>query len=183
MRTINGINISQLDRFKKWVEQHPEQAILNFCVSSSWDDKNKTGIEASSYSIGDVKIQKTFGPESEIVNEFFDSNDGLNPQELLIAGVNACMMVAYVVHAAARGITLERVEVETIGRIDLRGLLGVGEASQTGFKSLNYVVRIRGNANHTELKSLHREVKRTAPNYASMLQNVQMTGELVVDEG
>ncbi len=179
---INGISVVKLEQYKQLISQFPEKAIVDFSVCSSWHSKQQTGVSSTSCTIGDVTIKKTLDQETGIVDEFFGSTDGPNPQELLIAAINASMMVAYVVHAAARGITLDRVEVETRGQLDMRGLLGVDPDTQPGFKSLRYVVKIRGNANCTECESLHQEVKRTAPNYTSMLHNVQMSGELIIDE-
>lgn len=179
---INGISVSRLERYKQMIAEFPERALVDFSVGSSWHNQTKMGVDSTSCTIGDVAIKKSFNQEAGVVDEFFGSNDGPNPQELLIAAINASMMVAYVMHAAARGITLYKVEVETHGQIDLRGLLGVDPDTQPGFKSLSYVVKIRGNANRTEWESLHQEVKRTAPNYTSMLHNVHMSGELVIDE-
>jgi hypothetical protein len=46
-----------------------------------------------------------------------------NPQENLIAALNACLTVGYVAQCAVRGITLESLAIETNGEMDLRGYL------------------------------------------------------------
>jgi hypothetical protein len=52
------------------------------------------------------------------------TNRFANPQEHLVA-LNACTTVGYVAQCAVRGITLESLEIQTDGEIDLRGFLGI----------------------------------------------------------
>lgn len=40
-----------------------------------------------------------------------------NPQELLMAAFNACLSVGYVANAAAMGMTVHSLEVETTGEL------------------------------------------------------------------
>ena len=54
------------------------------------------------------------------------------------------MTVGYVAQCAVRGITLEKLEIETDGEIDLRGFLGIDPAVPPGYENLRYVVRIKG---------------------------------------
>ncbi|NIQ00748.1 MAG: OsmC family peroxiredoxin, partial [Nitrospinaceae bacterium] len=66
-------------------------------------------------------------------------------QEVLFAALNACMMVGYAVGAAAKGITLEKLELDTDGELDLRGFLGLDPDIPPGYESIRYTVRIKGN--------------------------------------
>jgi hypothetical protein len=54
------------------------------------------------------------------------------------------MMVGYVAQCAVHGITLESLEIETDGEIDLRGFLGIDPTIRPGYENLSYVVRIKG---------------------------------------
>ena len=69
-----------------------------------------------------------------------------NPQEHLLAALNACMTVGYVAQCAIRGIELESLEIETTGDIDLRGFLGLDDTIAPGYETMSYTVRIRGDA-------------------------------------
>jgi hypothetical protein len=55
------------------------------------------------------------------------------------------MMVGYVALCALQGITLERLEIQTEGDIDLRGFFGLDSSIPAGYKSLSYTARIKGN--------------------------------------
>ena len=65
--------------------------------------------------------------------ELGGSNRHANPQEHLLAALNACMMVGYVAQCSLRGITLEKLEIESEGDIDLRGFLGLDPAVSPGY--------------------------------------------------
>jgi hypothetical protein len=48
------------------------------------------------------------------------------------------MMVGYVAQCAVREITLEKLEIETGGEIDLSGFLGIDPAVPPGYEKLNH---------------------------------------------
>ena len=101
------------------------------------------------------------------------SNQFANPQEHLIAALNACMMVGYVAQCAVRGITLESLEIETEGEIDLRGFLGIDPAVPPGYENLSYTVRIKGSGTKEEFAEIHR---RGDGDLAQLLQLVAARG-------
>ena len=72
-------------------------------------------------------------------------NSAPNPQELLMAAFNACIMVGYVATASAMGINLDSVDIETEGELNLRGFLGIDNKVKPGYDSIQYVVKIKGN--------------------------------------
>jgi uncharacterized OsmC-like protein len=104
-----------------------------------------------------------------------------NPQEHLLAALNACMMVGYVAQCAVHGITLEKLEIETDGAIDLRGFLGIDAAVPPGYKSLSYVVRIKGNDTREQFAEIHKAVMATSPNFHNVSRPVDLKPTLVVE--
>ncbi len=73
-----------------------------------------------------------------------------------MAALNACVMVGYVAGAAVNGITLDRLEVETQGRLDLRGFLGLDEKVKPGYDAIHYTVRIKGNGTSKQYREIQR---------------------------
>src|SRR5205814_10389986 len=89
------------------------------------------------------------------------SNSFANPQDHLIAALNACITVGYVAQCAVRGITLESLAIETDGEIDLRGFLGIDPTVPQGYEHLSYPVRIGGNGTKEQLAEVHKAVTTT----------------------
>jgi len=67
-----------------------------------------------------TRVPRRFSIDIDEPCELGGSNRFANPQEHLLAALNACMTVGYVAQCAVRGITLESLEIETDGEIDLR---------------------------------------------------------------
>jgi uncharacterized OsmC-like protein len=84
--------------------------------------------------------------ESDMPGELGGSGDRITPGWLFRAGLAACTTTVIAMHAAARGIALERLEVEVGSRSDLRGLFGLpgedGAPVDPGPESLRMHVRI-----------------------------------------
>jgi hypothetical protein len=80
-----------------------------------------------------------------------------------------------------RGITLERLEIETDGEIDLRGFLGLDPAVPPGYEQLRYVVRIKGNGTREQFAEIHKAVMATSPNFHNVSRPVDLEPTLVVE--
>jgi uncharacterized OsmC-like protein len=109
------------------------------------------------------------------------TNRFANPQEHLLAALNACMTVGYVAQCAVRGITLESLEIETNGEIDLRGFLGIDPAVPPGYESLTYTVHIKGSGTNEQFAEIHEAVMATSPNFYNMSRAVALMPTLVVE--
>ena len=91
------------------------------------------------------------------------------------------MIVGYAAQCAVRGITIESLEIETDGEIDLRGFLGIDPAVPQGYESLNYVVRIKGSGTKEEFAQIHEAVMATSPNFYNVSRPIALKPTLVVE--
>ena len=80
-----------------------------------------------------------------------------------------------------RGITLESLEIETDGEIDLRGFLGIDPAVPPGYERLSYVVRIKGSGTDEEFAEIHAAVMAISPNFYNVSQAVALKPTLIVE--
>jgi uncharacterized OsmC-like protein len=98
-----------------------------------------------------------------------------------MAALNACITVGYVAGASMKGIALEKVEIETSGRLDLRGFLGIDPAVAPGYDTIHYVVRIKGAGTPEQFQEIHETVATTSPNYFNITRPVKIDARLVVE--
>jgi hypothetical protein len=91
------------------------------------------------------------------------------------------MTVGYIAQCAVRGITLEKLEIETQGNIDLRGFLGIDSTIPPGYEQLSYVVRIKGNGTKEQFAEIHKAVMATSPNFHNVSRPVDLKPTLVVE--
>jgi hypothetical protein len=81
-----------------------------------------------------------------------------------------------------RGITLESLEIETDGEIDLRGFLGLDPAVPPGYEQLSYTVRIKGSGTKEEFAEIHEAVMATSPNFHNVSRPVDLKPTLIVGD-
>ncbi|CAB3647382.1 hypothetical protein LMG24238_00863 [Paraburkholderia sediminicola] len=90
------------------------------------------------------------------------------------------MTVGYVAQCAVRGNTLESLQIETEGEIDLRGFLGIDPKVANGYESLRYTVRIKGSGTSQQFAEVHDAVMATSPNVYNLANAVVLKSNLVV---
>jgi organic hydroperoxide reductase OsmC/OhrA len=117
---VNGINVDDLFALIDGVKSAPAKGKTNWHVTTTWQGQARSRAEIESYEIGGEKVPRRFSIDIDEPRELGGSNSFANPQEHLIAALNACMTVGYVAQCAVRGIILESLAIETNGEIDLR---------------------------------------------------------------
>ena len=111
-------------------------------------------------------------------HELLGQNSAPNPQEMLMTALNACIMVGYAPARALKGITLEKVEIETAGELDLRGFLGIDPAVPPGYEAISYTVRIKGDGTPEQYREIHETVMKTSPNYFNISRPIRIDATL-----
>ncbi len=180
-KKLNGIDVDALEAVVRDVGQDASKGRVEFRVKSQWKGGTRSEASVDSYTLGGQRISRSFRIAADEPAELLGQNSAPNPQELLMAALNACIMVGYVAGAAVNGITLEKVEIETTGELDLRGFLGIDESVKPGYDALHYVVRIKGNGTAEQFKAIHENVVKTSPNYFNLSRPVQINARLEVD--
>lgn len=177
---INGINVDDLMALISGVQQDASKGKTNWRVATAWQGQTRSRHKVASCRIGGTDIQREFTMDVDEPFELGGSNTHANPQEYLIAALNACMTVGYVAQCSVRGITLESLEIETEGDIDLRGFLGLDASVPAGYKDLKYTVRIKGSGTTEQFEEIHAAVMATSPNFYNIANAITLKPTLVV---
>jgi uncharacterized OsmC-like protein len=178
---VNGINVDDLFALIEGARQNEAKAMTNWRVSTTWQGQARSRSQVDGYWIGGEQVPRQFSIDIDEPYELGGSNRFANPQEHLIAALNACMMVGYVAQCAVRGITLESLAIETHGEINLRGFLGIDADLPRGYENLNYTVRIKGSGTRQQFAEVHEAVMATSPNFYNMSRPVALVPTLVVE--
>jgi uncharacterized OsmC-like protein len=176
-KVVNGINVDDLYALIDGVKGDAAKGKTHWRVRSAWQGqaRSRAHIDGGQY------VPRQFSFDIDEPCEIGGSNRLANPQEHLLAALNACMMVGYVAQCAVRGIALEKLEIETDGEIDLRGFLGIDSAVPPGYRNLSYVVRIKGNGTKEQFAEIHKAVMATSPNFHNVSRPVDLKPTLVVE--
>ncbi len=174
----NGIDLNALGLMVEAIKSDPVEARVEFRVRTGWTGGTRSETVVDSYVLGGETFARRFKIVADEPLELCGSNTAPNPQELLMAAVNACMIVGYVANAALRGINLSSLEIEMHGELDLRGFLGLDEAVAPGYHVIDYTVRVDGDGSDALYQEVHEAVMRTSPNYFNMARPIRMNGRL-----
>jgi uncharacterized OsmC-like protein len=178
---VNGIYVEDVKALIETVKQDAREGLTRWKVISAWQGRTHIRAEIGPFHMGKKEVKRPFAIDIDEPAELGGGNAYPNPQEHLIATLNACMMVGYVALCALQGIALEKLEIQTEGDIDLRGFLGLDDTIPAGYKSLNYTVRIKGDASQEQFAKIHDMVMATSPNYYNITRSVALKPALVVE--
>ena len=177
---VNGLDLNALGEVVEAIEKDAEQAKVSFDVTTRWKGQTRSETTVDGFTLAGERIRRSHKIVADEPNELLGSDGAPNPQELLMAAVNACMTVGYVAGAATKGITLNALEIRTSGNLDLRGFLGLDDKVAAGYETLNYEVLIKGNGTPEQFEEIHQTVMKTSPNYFNLNRPIRMNGVLKV---
>jgi len=103
---VNGINVDDLFVLIEGVRRDAAKGKTNWRVATIWQGQTHSRAQVESFEIGGERVPRRFSIDIDEPCELGGGNRFANPQEHLLAALNACMMVGYVAQCAVRGITL-----------------------------------------------------------------------------
>jgi uncharacterized OsmC-like protein len=178
---LNGIDTDALKQVMAEVAEDPSKGKVKFHVTTSWQGTTRSETRVESYELGGQKIKRDFSLTIDEPEELLGENTAPNPQEVLMAAFNACVLNTYVIASAMKGIRLEKVEMETGGELDLRGFLALDEAIKPGYDEIRYTVRLKGNGTREQFEEVHKAVVATSPNYWNIANKIKVRSDLIVE--
>lgn len=179
--TINGIDAAALRGFAKKVAQNPREGLVEFQVATQWSGGTKSATRVTSWEMAGRQLKKDFTILIDEPPQLLGEDSAPNPQEMLMAAFNACMMVGYVAGCSLRGIALDRVEIRTRGVLDLRGFLGLDSSVKPGYDEIDYIVLISGNGTAAQFQEVHENVMATSPNRWNIANPIRLKSELRIE--
>jgi uncharacterized OsmC-like protein len=179
-RKINGVDPEAI-RQMACTTTDAQKAAVGFAVNTRWKGGVSSESRVDGYTLAGKPIRKDFSILIDEPCELCGGNAAPNPQEMLMASLNACMLVGFVAGAAMQGIQLTNLEIESKGTLDVRGFLGTDPTVKPGYDTIHYVVRIAGNGTEEQFRKIHENVIATSPNRWNVANPVKLTSELIVE--
>jgi uncharacterized OsmC-like protein len=177
---VNGLDLAALGEVVEAIEKDANQAKVAFNVTTRWTGQTRSETIVDGFTMAGERIARTHKIFADEPCQLLGSDSAPNPQELLMAAFNACIMVGYVAGSSLKGINLESVEIRTRGELDLRGFLGLSDDVAPGYEAIDYEVRIKGDGSPQDFEEIHQTVMKTSPNYFNVSRPIKMNGTLTV---
>lgn len=108
-------------------------------------------------------------------------NTAPNPSEIVLGAFGSCLAVGLQANAAARGITLTKLEITLEGDINITSTWGTGELAkpQIGFTAVRVKVDIDGSASKEELAEMVAHANEWSPVSATLRNPMPVVVDMV----
>lgn len=157
MNTLNGLNLEQMHQTVEALQSNPDLAQFEFRACNQWVDggENRSAIK-DFYGAGQEDNSRTqaFVYTNGEPPVLLGNNEGANPVEYLLHALAGCVTTTTILHAAARGITINRLETELKGCIDLQGFLNLDGEVPAGYRDITIDMQIEADCSDSELDQL-----------------------------
>ncbi len=175
---INGIDLEGLQSAKEGIKATPSAGLAHYGVALDWQTGTRAKVRTAPMSIGSAVIPRDFSWVVDEPPQLLGTSAGATPQELLMSGVGACVMVGFVVAASSLGVTVKSLTVEVTGGLDLAGFLELRPDAQVKMDGLKYRIRVDCDANDGQLAEIEKRAVSLSPNAMSLAQGVPVSGDV-----
>lgn len=185
-QVTHGIDLETLDGFAEHAAEHPEEVQLGLGAAAAYEGTAAHSLaRIDSYELGGETIAREtreytlpYGGWKEVLDAggWVGATDRMEPIEVALSALAACINVGITINAVANGVDIEHLETRVRTDFDpavLFGLRGIAE-SDTAFENLTAEIEIDGEDLDEDLVD---EWARRAPVYTlvSLAQDVAMT--------
>ena len=174
----NGLDMEALVGTVDAVKQDPSLGAFEFRATNQWINggENRSRIKEF-YGAGSEDVSRT--DAFEFTNGeppvLLGDNEGANPVEFLLHALAGCVTTTTVLHAAARGIQIERLSTELVGTIDVQGLLALDDTVPVGYQQIQINMDIKADCSDDELDELLAFAKNHSPVCNTICRPVPVT--------
>ena len=152
----NGVDVATLFATLDAVNAQRELAEFQFRAKNRW----VAGTHSQSISQGfhgagqEHEHDRSYVFDVDHPTVLVGGDNGPAPVEYLLYGLAGCITAGLANIAAARGITLTRVESTIEGDIDLQGILGMSDEVRNGYQQIRMRITVEGDADSETLQAL-----------------------------
>lgn len=161
----HGVNTPALFATINVVKGQPELAKFKFRAESQWLSGTHMQTTMSDFSGagGEHAHKSPTIAHSDHPAVLCGEDEGPTPVEWLLHALAGCLTAGIANIAAARGVTLTKVEATLEGDIDLQGILGLSDTVRNGFQAIRVHFDLAGNAPAAKLQEIvQQSVARSA---------------------
>ena len=97
---------------------------------------------------------------------------------MLLAALSGCLTTSLVAHAAAKGISVQKVHSRYEGDLDLQGFLGLSEEVPVGFQNIRVYFEIEADLPEAEKEELIKMAQKYSPVFNTITKTTPVSVQL-----
>ncbi|MFZ0925207.1 MAG: OsmC family protein [Halobacteriota archaeon] len=151
-QVVNGINVDRIRDTVRSIRRDPAKSKEIWKATTTW----KEG------SYVQTRIRE-FTMEGDEPDKLLGAGRAPNAVEALLHALGTCLTTSVVHHAAAKGITIDALDLDLVGELDMRGYLGLSGDVRPGYQNVTVCCRISADAPPDALKELWEHAQCISP--------------------
>lgn len=175
---MNDIDLEKLRQAGEQILANPASGIASYGVALKWEGGVRATASTLPMAVGGETIPRSFAWVVDEPPQLLGESTGPTPQELLLSGVGACIMVGFVVNASAKGIALRSLKVEVRGSLDLAGFMNLREDADIKMLGLQYDIVVDSDASAEKLAEIEEVAVEFSPNAMTVKMGVPLSGKV-----
>jgi uncharacterized OsmC-like protein len=182
---INGVDRPALFGTIDAVKADPAIAKFEFRLRNEWIDGgyNRSTVSDFHGARQEIAHAAPFVLHNDEPPVLLSGDRGPNPVENLLHALAGCLTTSIVYHAAAKGLSIDRVRTRFEGDLDLRGFLGLSEEVRNGYQAIRVVFDIDGDLTADQKRELMAMGPRFSPVFDVVSNGVPVSCQLAEDVG
>ena len=158
----NGVDTPTLFATIGVVRDQPALAQFTFRASNRWMNgtHSRTTIERFSGAGAEHEHVATYQYDGDHPKVLVGADQGPTPVEFLLHALATCLTAGIANIAAARGVSLTKVESFVEGEIDLQGILGISDEVRNGYQGIRISFALEGDAPAETLREIVEQSRR-----------------------
>jgi uncharacterized OsmC-like protein len=164
VKKVNGFSLDDIMATVGAIQANPDIAKFQFRARNRWisGGHNRSTIQ-DFYGGGQEDTSRTepFVYDNSEPPILLGQNEGANPVEYILHGLAGCMTTTMVLHAAANGIPLDRVESCLEGDLDVQGFLGLNDRVRNGYQEIRVKFEVEGDLTEEQKDQLRKFVTKS----------------------
>jgi uncharacterized OsmC-like protein len=179
--SLNGVDVPTLFATLDAVRGQRDLARFTFRAKNRW----VAGTHSQNTSQGfhgagqEHQHQRTFVFDADHPAVLVGKDNGPTPVEFLLYALASCITAGLGNIAAARGVTLTRVESTVVGDIDLQGIFGMSDEVRNGYQQVEMRITVEGDAPAETLRELVEQSRSRSAVYDVLTNGIPVHVEVV----
>ncbi|WP_163851668.1 OsmC family protein [Pseudooceanicola aestuarii] len=176
---LNKVDVDALDGARQAIRQDPAAGQARYGVNLAWQSGVRARVTALPMTLGDDVIERDFEWIVDEPPQLLGESAGPTPQEYLMSGVGACIMVGFVVNASVRGIEIRNLDVKVTSGLDLAGFLNLRDDAKVEMSGLEYQITVDTDADAETLAEVEKAAVEFSPNAMSVNRGIPLSGAVI----
>lgn len=177
---LNKVDTNALFDAMDAIRENAALGIAKYGVRLEWDQGVRANVSTLDMKVGEEIIPRPFSWVVDEPPQLLGDSKGPTPQEYLMSGVGACIMVGFVVNAAVKNVEINSLEVVMRGSLDLAGFMNLRDDAEIKMLGMEFDIIVDADADDVLLAEIQEAAVNFSPNAMTVAHGIPLTGSLTL---